>query len=210
MTLLELLQQVFNATEEQTTAFTKGMKENKIFTSSEENMDIRYGKLHDQHTATTKQLEEANALIEELKKGTKGNEALQQKVTAYETENAQLKAQLLKVENAADARVELLAAGAKPEELEYLMFWVEKDGPLEKGDDGKIKGLADKISAIKTQRPASFNGEAKKNILENKLPTDGGSGDGLTRETLLKKPYAERMKLYNDNPEAYKAAMGND
>lgn len=175
MTIIELLQQIFNATEEQTNSFTEAMKTNKIFTTSEENMDIRHSKLKEQNVATTKQLEEANALIEELKKGTKGNEALQQKVAAYETENAQLKAQLLKVEIAAEAQVELLAAGAKPEELAYIMFWMEKDGPLEKGEDGKIKGLADKIGAIKTQRPASFNGDGKKNIIENKLPTNTNS-----------------------------------
>lgn len=196
MTILELLQQVFNATEEQTTAFTNGMKENKIFTTSEENMDIRHGKLKDQHAATTKQLEEANALIEELKKGTKGNEALQQKVTAYETENAQLKAQLLKVEIAAEARVELLAAGAKPEDLDYIMFKMEADGPLEKGDDGKIKGLADKIAAAKTQRPASFNGEAKKNILENKLQKGEDNGGGDEPKTLAD---ALRMQYEESN-----------
>ncbi len=209
MTILELLQQVFNATEEQTTAFTNGMKENKIFTTSEENMDIRHGKLKEQHIATTKQLEEANALIETLKKDNKGNEALQQKVAAYETENAQLKAKLLKVEIAAEARVELLAAGAKPEDLDYIMFKMEADGPLEKGDDGKIKGLADKIAAAKTQRPASFNGESKKNILENKLPAGGGDNNGITKESFAKMSYQDRLKVYQENPETY-AEMTKD
>ena len=66
------------------------MKANKVFTASEENLDIRYGKLKTDHEGVTKQLGEANTLIEELKKSNKGNEGLQQKVTAYEAQVQQL------------------------------------------------------------------------------------------------------------------------
>jgi hypothetical protein len=203
MTILELLQQVFNATDEQTEAFTKGMKENKIYTTSEENMDIRHSKLKEQHAATTKQLDDANALLEDLRKGNKDNESLQKQVAEYKAEAEQLKAKLLKVELAAEAQVELLAAGAKPEDIDYLMFKMEADGPLEKGDDGKIKGLSDKISAVKTQRPASFNAEGKKQILENRLPDTSGNDSGITRESFAKMNYQERLKVYQDNPAAY-------
>lgn len=196
MTIIDLLQQIFNATEEQTNSFTEGMKANKIFTTSEENMDIRYGKLNEKHTATTKQLEDANALIEDLRKNNKGNEDLQQKVTAYEAENEKLKAQLLKVEIAAEAQVELLAAGAKPEDLDYIMFKMEADGPLEKGDDGKIKGLSDKITAIKTQRPDSFNSEGKKVYLERKLPGNNNGGGEAEPKNL-----AEALELQYENKE---------
>ena len=60
------------------------MKANKIFTASEENLDVRYGKLKTDHEGVTKQLGEANTLIEELKKANKGNEGIQQKVADYE------------------------------------------------------------------------------------------------------------------------------
>lgn len=196
MTILELLQQVFNATDEQTEAFTKGMKENKIFTTSEENMDIRHSKLKEQHAATTKQLDDANALLEDLRKGNKDNESLQKQVAEYKAEAEQLKAKLLKVELAAEAQVELLAAGAKPEDIDYLMFKMEADGPLEKGDDGKIKGLSDKISAVKTQRPASFNAEGKKQILENRLPENTRSDNGQEPKSL-----AEALQLQYETKE---------
>ena len=196
MTIIELLQKIFNATEEQTNSFTEGMKANKIFTTSEENMDIRYGKLNEKHTATTKQLEDANALIEDLRKNNKGNEDLQQKVTAYEAENEKLKAQLLKVEIAAEAKVELLAAGAKPDDLDYIMFKMEADSPLEKGEDGKIKGLADKIAAIKTQRPDSFNSDGKKVYIENKLPGNNGGGGETEPKNL-----AEALELQYEHKE---------
>lgn len=207
MTILELLQQIFNASEEQTTAFTNGMRENKIFTTSEENMDIRHSKLKEQHAATSKQLDDANALIENLQKNNKGNEALQKQVADYKAENDRLKSKLLKVELAAEAQVELLAAGAKPEDLDYLMFKMEAEGPLEKGDDGKIKGLADKIAAAKTQRPASFNGESKKQILEHKLPEGEAGGTTVTKEEFGKMGYNSRVALRQENPELYNQMM---
>ena len=44
------------------------MKQNKIFTSAEENLDIRYGKLKTDFDALTKQHGESTALIEQMKK----------------------------------------------------------------------------------------------------------------------------------------------
>lgn len=210
MTLIELLKQVFNASDEQIASITDGMKTNKIFTTSEENMDIRHGKLKDQHAATAKQLEDANALIEDLKKNNKGNEALQQKVTAYETENEKLKAQLLEAQIDGEVQVKLLSAGVKPDDIDYVMFKLKAKGALEMGEDGKVKGLDEKVDALKTQLPGQFATDGKKVYMENKLPTDSENNNGITRENLLKKPYAERMKIYSENPEAYKAAMGNN
>ncbi|MED9969924.1 MAG: hypothetical protein UFA98_07950 [Ruminococcus sp.] len=59
------------------------MKQNKIFTASEENLDVRYGKLKGDFDALTKQHGESTTLIEQLKKDSKGNEALQGKITEY-------------------------------------------------------------------------------------------------------------------------------
>lgn len=183
------------------------MKANKIYTASEENLDIRYGKLKTQHEGVTKQLGEANTLIEELKKSNAGNEQLQGKVTEYEGTIQKLQTQLVQTQIDADAQTQLLAGGVKPEDLDYVMFKLKAKGDLEIGEDGHVKGMDDKIAALKTQLPANFNSESKKNIIENKLPGDPNNNDGITRENLLKKPYAERMKIYSENPEAYKTAM---
>lgn len=64
------------------------MKQNKIFTTSEENLDIRYSKLKTDHDNLTKQHGESTALIEQMKKDNAGNEALQGKITEYETKIA--------------------------------------------------------------------------------------------------------------------------
>lgn len=178
------------------------MKANKIYTASEENLDIRYGKLKTQHEGVTKQLGEANTLIEELKKSNAGNEGLQQKVTEYEATIKQLQTQLAETQIEAEAHVALLAGGVKAEDLDYVMFKLKAKGNLELGDDGKIKGMDDKIAALKTQLPNNFASENKKNILENRLPNESGN-DGITKESFAKMGYMDRIKLYKENPEAY-------
>lgn len=207
MTINELLQQAFNATEEQVTAFLEAMKTNKIFTTSEENMDIRFGKMKTQRDSVTEQLTKANATIEELQKANAGNEQLQQTVTAYQAENEKLKAQLNDALIESEAKVELLASGVK--DIKYAMFCLKENGPLEMGEDGKVKDLAGKIDALKTQIPDHFTGNGKRTYQENKLPEHQDGGEGITRDSLLKKTYAERVKIFEENPEAYKTAMNS-
>lgn len=183
------------------------LKANKLFFSSEENMDIRYGKLKTQHDGLNQQLTEANALIETLKKSTKGQEDAQQKITAYEQQVQQLQAELEKTKVLSEAKYALKDAGAL--DVDYLLFKLQEKGELALGEDGKLKDWDDKLAGLKTQLPTQFESKAagKKNIIENKLPNEEGGGDALTRESLLKKPYAERMKIFSENPEAYKTAM---
>lgn len=208
MTIAEILK-ANGVSDETISNIQNEMKNNKIYTASEENLDVRYGKLKTDHESVTNQLNEANTLIEELKKSNKGNEDLQGKVTAYEQQITQLQEQLKQTQIDSEVNVELLAAGVKPEDIDYVMFKLKAKGALELGEDGKVKDMTDKIAALKTQLPAQFEGASKKNILENKLPDNAENNGVLTKETLLKKPYAERMKIFNENPEAYKNAMNN-
>lgn len=206
MTLNEILQ-AKGITDDVIKAIVEDMKTNKIFTASEENLDIRYGKLKGQHDTATAQLKEANDLIATLKKSTEGQGDLQQKVATYEQQITALQAQLEEQQIDADVQMELLSAGVKPDDMDYVMFKLKAKGKLERGEDGKVKDMSDKIDALKTQLPNQFSGESKKTVQELKLPTEPGGGDAITKESLLKKPYAERMKLYSENPEAYKNAM---
>lgn len=181
------------------------MKANKVFTASEENLDIRYGKLKTDHEGVTRQLGEANTLIEELKKSNKGNEGLQQKVTAYEAQVQQLQQEL--EESKIDAAIKVGLLSEKALDVDYLTFKLKNTGEaLTLGEDGKIKGWYDKIAALKTQCPTQFESSGKKNIVENKLP-DPEDHSTLSKTDLLKKPYAERQKIFEENPEAFRAAM---
>lgn len=156
------------------------------------------------------ELVSANQLIAELQKGTKGNEALQTKITEYESQMAQLQEEVAKKE--LDFAIQLALRDAKALDPDYLAFKLREKysaDELKLGEDGKIKGMDDKLAGLKTQFPTQFESNSKKNILENKLPNEQDNEGGLTKESILKKPYAERMKLFNENPEAYKAAMNN-
>ena len=186
-------------------AIVDDMKTNKVFTASEENLDVRYGKLKTDHEGKLAELTEAQNLIAELKKSNKGNEGLQQKIADYEGQVAQLQAELQQTKLEAAIKVELLASKAL--DVDYLTFKLKEKGELELDEQGKIKGWDDKLAGLKTQFPTQFETAQAKNIIENKLHGADGNDDGITRESLLKKPYAERMKFYNENPEAYKEIM---
>lgn len=202
MTIAEILK-AKGISDELVQAVLDDMKTNKIFTASEENLDVRYGKLKTDHEAVVKERDEANTLIAELKKSNKGNEELQQKVAAYETQIATLQTQLEETQIDADVHVELLAAGVKPDDIDYVMYKLKAKGKLERGEDGKIKGMDDKIAALKTQLPSQFTGEKKKNILENKLP-EGDPGDKtVTKEEFNKMGYNSKVELRQQNPELY-------
>ena len=183
------------------------MKANKIFTASEENLDIRYKKLKDEHDLIVKERDEGKTLIENLQKNNKGNETLQKQVTDYQTQMEQLQAELQQTKIDSAINVGLLAAGVKPDDVDYVTFKLKAKGDVELDEQGNIKGWDDKIAGLKTQFPANFASAGGKKYEEHKLENGDGSGDAITRESLLKKPYAERMRIYNENPEAYKTAM---
>lgn len=182
------------------------MKTNKIYTAAEENLDIRYGKLKTDHEGVNKQLSEANALIEDFKKSTKGQEDLQKKLAEHEARNAALQAELTKTKLEAEIRVNLLSAGCL--DVDYAAFKLREKGELALDENGKIKGWEDKLAGLKTQLPAQFESTQQKQIIENKLQKSENP-NGLTKEAFDKMGYQERVKLYNENPEVYKEFSGN-
>lgn len=156
----------------------------------------------------TTELDTANGLIAEQKKGTKGNEELQGKITGYETQVAQLQAELEKTK--LDNAIQLALRDEKalyPDVLAVMLQQKYNADELKLDEHGKIKGIDDKLAGLKTQYPTMFETTGTKRIIVNKLPDDPDTGGTLTKSEILKKPYAERMQIYNDNPEAYKNAM---
>lgn len=183
------------------------MKANKIYTASEENLDIRYGKLKTQHEGKVAELTEAQKLIEELKGSNKGNEELQGKVTAYEQQIAQLQQQLKETQIDAEVNIALLAAGVKPDDVDYVTFKLKGKGELELGEDGHIKGMDDKIAALKTQLPAQFDSSNAKKFEERKLPESDNGERAVTKEEFNKMGYASRVEFKRNNPEQYSNMM---
>lgn len=183
------------------------MKQNKIFTSAEENLDIRYGKLKTDFDALTKQHGESTALIEQMKKDNAGNDALQSRITEYEQKIQQMTAELQQTKMDAALKVALLKAQVT--DVDYLTFKIKEKGEVKLGDDGKIKGIDDTIAALKTQYPQHFASETKKKIDENKLPF-GDAESKISQEAFNKMSYQDRLKVFNENPELYNELSGNN
>lgn len=201
MTITEILK-AKGVSDELIQAIQADMKTNGIYTASEENLDIRYGKLKTQHETTAKQLEEANGLIETLKKSTKGQEDAQQKITAYEQQVAQLQTELEQTKLESAIKVELLAAKAM--DVDYLTFKLKEKGELALDENGSIKGWEDKLAGLKSQFPTQFEAEGKKNVIENRLPTNGEMGERtMTKAEFDKLGYSGKVALRQENPELY-------
>ncbi len=168
----------------------------------------KHDALQAKYDSQSEELATANTLIAELKKGTKGNEELQGKITAYEGQVADLQAELAETKLKSAIKVALLSE--KAVDIDYLTFKLEeklkeKGESLELDENDNIKGWDSQLDGLKTQFPTMFESGTKK-IEPNKLP-NGDPDKGLTRAELLKKSYKERQELFEENPEAYHAAM---
>lgn len=188
-----------------------GMKENKIYTASEENLDVRYGKLKVDHDNLTAEHEKSTELIAELQKQTKDNEGIQNQITEYQAQIQTLQEEALKVKTESALKIGLLSAGAKPSDIDYLMFKMEHDGDWkpELSDDGQIKGLDDKLKGLKTQFPAQFETSSNKIIDEKKLDKQNGKDD-VTADEFRKMGYQQKNQLFNENPELYRKLSGKE
>lgn len=155
------------------------------------------------------ELTSANGLIAELKKGTKDNEGLQSKIGAYETQVADLQAELQETKIRSAVKVGLLAEHCT--DVDYVTYKLmeslkEKGEALELDENENIKGWSDKLSGLKTQLPTQFEsaGSGEYQVLgDNRLP-EGDNGNGsVTKEQFSKMGYKARVELKESNPELY-------
>ena len=210
MTLQELLKTIQGLTDEQQKAILDGMKQNKIYTSAEENIDIRFGKLKTDHDALVQKDAESQKLIADLQKATKDNESVQSKITEYEATIQKQQEELAQAKTESALKIGLLSAGAKASDIDYLIYKMNHDGDWtpELGDDGQVKGLDDKVKGLKTQFPNQFESKAQKKIEEKKLdkPDDNKT---VTKEEFRKMGYQAKLKLFNENPDLYNELKSN-
>lgn len=200
MTLQEILKSQ-GLSDEQIKSVVGEMKQNKIFTSGEENLDIRYNKLKGEHDSKIEELTKANQLIDELKKSNKGNEDLQSKISEYETTIADLNAKLEETQIQSAVKVALLENKAL--DIDYLTFKLKGKEELKLDKDGKIKGIDDMIAGLKAQFPNQFETSNNKVIEEHKLEKGEGSKDVITKEQFSKMGYMEKNKLFREQPDVY-------
>ena len=211
MTIIEILQAA-GLDEATITKITEAMQTNRVYTTSEENMDIRYPKLKTQFEGQGKQLQQALATIETLQKTTKGHEDAQKEIAEHKARNLALLAELEQTKLNAAIKVELLSSGAK--DIDYLTYKLneklKKDGEtLALDDSGAIKGWDDKLTGLKTQFPTMFetddgDGDGYQVFEPNKLQ-NGDSGELTpTKENFMAMDYEQRVALKKKNEKLYK------
>ena len=161
----------------------------------------KYDALQEALTGKDTELANANSLIEQMKKATKGNEELQAKFTSYEQENLKLQAELQETKLKSAIKLALVSAHAN--DVDYLTFKLneklkEKGETLELDGNDNIKGWDDRLSDLKTQFPKQFDspsGTSDKKIEEHRLPDPNNDDKGSpnTLADALKQHY-ETMK----------------
>lgn len=184
-----------------------GMKENKIYTSSEENLDVRYNKLKTDHDGAKNELTQAQALIQELQKATKGDKGLQEKITAYESEVTKLNEELQKTK--LDNAIKVALLSEKAVDVDYLTFKMNEQGDkLELDENEKIKGIDKYINDLKVKFPTQFKNDKDKVIQPNQLPNNDDRNVTPSKDQFLKMSYEERVALKQSNEQAYKQLTG--
>lgn len=203
MKLQELLKSL-NLTEEQITAIVDGMKENKIYTASEENLDIRYGKLKEAHDSLAAEHGESVKLIEQMKKDSAVSGKLSEQISTYESTVQQLQQKLANSQLESAIKIALLSANTT--DVDYMTFRLKEKGDLKLDESGNIEGIDDKIAGLKTQFPAFFGGKQNMEIKPQPINQQNAES-GMTKAEFLKKSYAERAQFAQENPEAFRTLL---
>ena len=175
--------------------------------------DSEIERLNNLLSGKTSELESANDLIAELKKGTKGNEDMQSKINIYENETIpDLQKQLQDTKTKAALKVALLSE--KAVDIDYLTYKInekfkEQGKTIELDENDNIKGWDEVLSGLKTQFPTQFEkGNGGIQIDPNPLPNPNEPKKSLTKEDFNKMGYQSRVKLKEDNPELYNNLKG--
>ncbi len=153
----------------------------------------KYSALETDNGSIAQQLKTAQDLIEELKKNTGGDENLQSKISEYESTINTLQEQLRQEKLDSAVKIALLEADCK--DVDYITFKLREKGELTLDDTGKVKGIEDKLAALKTQFPDQFQSLGMKKVEENRLPESGKD------QTAEPKDLAEALKMQYENNE---------
>ena len=210
MNLIEILK-AKGISDELITAIQEDMKTNSIYTASEENLDIRYGKLKAQHEGNAKELETTKAALEDLRKSTKGQEDLQKKLAEYDQKMAQLQQENENIKF--DAEGKMLLTKANAVDVDYMLYKLKEklkaDGKQAKLDEtGHIPGWDDLLTGLQTQSPNMFpaadGGDDGLKVLDpNKLKNGNEGNLSVTKERFMGMGYEERMELKQKNEKLY-------
>lgn len=175
----------------------------------------KYDALQTKHDTQTEELTSANELIEQLKNGTKGDEELQGKITAYEGQVEKLQAELAETKLKSAVKVALLSANVA--DVDYVTFKLneslkEKGETLELDENGNIKGWNARLETLKTSFPTMFKtgdgGNGGFELLGNNGLPKPNPAKTVTKEQFAKMNYEERVQFKKNNESLYKQYTG--
>ena len=178
---------------------TAEMKSNRIFTANEENLDIRYAKLKNEHTTSTQTISDLQRQIAEMEalKAQNANliEEANKKIAEMQSENAKIKE---------DNALERALIEAKVQDVDYMKYKLKEKHPdgFKLDENGKIESINTVLDDLKVQFPTQFT-KTEKKVEEKKLEKSDESGSGISAEQFTKMNYHERAKLFKENPEQY-------
>ena len=175
------------------------MKANKIYTAGEENLDIRYGKLKNEHTQAQQSITDLQQKVAEFEQLKSQNanliEEANKKIAEMQVENAKIKT---------DYALERALMEAKVQDVDYMKFKIKEKHPdgFKLDENGKIESINTVIDDLKVQFPNQF-AKTEKKIEEKKLEKSDDNNGGISSEQFSKMNYHERAKLFKENPEQY-------
>lgn len=145
----------------------------------------KYDALQEALNAKGTELTNATQIIEDLKKSAHKGDDLTAKIAEFETTIRNQQEELKKAKTESALKIELLSAGAKADDIDYLLFKLGNDSDFkaELDENGKLKGIDEKMKNLKTIYPNQFEAETSKKIDENNLP--GGKTDDTPEPTTL-------------------------
>ena len=198
MNLIEILKSQ-GLSDEQINTIKGEMKQNKIFTAGEENLDIRYGKLKNDHAQSQQTITDLQSQIAQFEQLKSQNATLveeaNKKLAELQEENDRIKL---------DNAVERALIEAKVQDVDYMKFKLKEKHPdgFKLDDNGKIESINTVLDDLKVQFPNQF-AKTEKKIEEKKLEKSDDNNGGISSEQFNKMNYHERAKLFKENPEQY-------
>lgn len=172
-------------TDEQIQKIIGGMKENKIYTTKEEKIEERYGKLKEQKEALDEQIKTANATIEDLKKNNTDNETLQTKVNEYETKVTDYEKKISDMQFNYAVDGALKGANVKNTKAVKALLNMENV----KIDGESIIGLNDQLETLKKSDSYLFD-----TTVSGNEPGDGKSDPSPQEATDLRSALAQKYQ----------------
>ena len=198
MNLLEILK-ANGIDDEVAGKITADMKTNKVYTASEDNLDVRYSKLKNDYTASTQQITDLQSQIAQFEQAKSQNATLieeaNKKLAELQEENARIKT---------DYALDRALMEAKVQDVDYMKFKLKEKHPegFKLDENGKVESINTVLDDLKVQFPNQFS-KTEKKIEEKKLEKTDDTNTGITSEQFSKMNYHEKAKLFKENPEQY-------